>query len=195
MHEPASLTIRSTLALPVKWGTWNLPPLIASTSGSVDQTTCFTPASLAARTAAVACLRSSVPCSQKLVTRKTPCAPSNAASRVSGCPDPLDDFVGEFAMLAWIAAQSAHPELAARPAAHGLPRLPAARLRRSRRSVSCCLLSCSWHYPTRVGLVRVSWRSAVVPSFRASRSAWCVRSSTSHGRHGPWRPCAWRTPS
>src|SRR5712691_7006655 len=82
--NPASRTIRSTLALPVKWGTWNLPPLIASTSGSVDQIKCLTPASLAARTAAVACLSSSVPSSQKLVTRKTPCAPSNAALRVSG---------------------------------------------------------------------------------------------------------------
>ena len=29
MHETASLTIRSILALLVKWGTWNLPPLIA----------------------------------------------------------------------------------------------------------------------------------------------------------------------
>src|SRR5712691_11212311 len=82
--NPASRTIRSTLALPVKWGTWNLPPLIASTSGSVDQMKCLTPASLAARTAAVACLTSSVPGSQLLVTRKTPCAPLNAAARVSG---------------------------------------------------------------------------------------------------------------
>src|SRR5882724_2031111 len=80
----ASFTIRSILALPVKWGTSNLPPLIASTLGSVDQTKCLTPASLAARTAAVACLRSSVPGSRKLVTRKTPCASSNAALRVSG---------------------------------------------------------------------------------------------------------------
>src|SRR5882724_7857711 len=82
--NPASLTIRSILALPVKWGTSNLPPLIASTLGSVDQTKCLTPASLAARTAAVACLSSSVPFSRELVTRKTPCAPSNAALRVSG---------------------------------------------------------------------------------------------------------------
>src|SRR4029077_15914830 len=36
------------------------------------------------RIAAVACLSSSVPFSQKLVTRNTPCAPSNAALRVSG---------------------------------------------------------------------------------------------------------------
>src|SRR5712691_5387014 len=76
--------MRSILALPVKWGTSNLPPLIASTLGSVDQTKCLTPASLAARTAAVACLSSSVPFSRKLVTRKTPCAPSNAVLRVSG---------------------------------------------------------------------------------------------------------------
>src|SRR6266404_4143391 len=82
--KPASLTIRSTLALPVKWGTLNLPPLIASTFGSVDQTKCLTPAVLAARMAAVVCLISSVPFSQKLVTRNTPCAFSNAASRVSG---------------------------------------------------------------------------------------------------------------
>src|SRR5258708_7252674 len=34
--------------------------------------------------AAVACLSSSVPASPKLVTRKTPCAPSNAALSVSG---------------------------------------------------------------------------------------------------------------
>jgi hypothetical protein len=52
----------------VKWGTCNLPLLIASASGSVDQTKCLTPASLAARTAAVACLSSLVPCSWKLVT-------------------------------------------------------------------------------------------------------------------------------
>src|SRR5437763_6625516 len=57
---------------------------MASTLGSVDQTRCLTPASLAARIAAVACLSSLVPSSQKLVTRKTPCAPSNAALRVSG---------------------------------------------------------------------------------------------------------------
>src|SRR5882724_2785565 len=82
--NPASFTIRSILALPVKWGTSNLPPLIASTFGSVDQTKCLTPASLAARTAAVACLSSSAPASRKLVTRKTPCASSNAALRVSG---------------------------------------------------------------------------------------------------------------
>src|SRR6266852_6387127 len=82
--NPASFTIRSILAFPVKCGTWSLPPLIASTSGSVDQTKCLTPASLAARTAAVACLSSSVPFSRKLVTRKTPCASSNAALRVSG---------------------------------------------------------------------------------------------------------------
>src|SRR5438132_7140390 len=82
--NPPSFTIRSILALPVKWGTSNLPPLIASTLGSVDQTKCLTPASLAARTAAVACLSSSVPFSRKLVTRKTPCASSNAALRVSG---------------------------------------------------------------------------------------------------------------
>src|SRR5882672_7348818 len=82
--NPASFTIRSTLALPVKWGTWSLPPLIASTSGRVDQTKCLTLASLAARTAAVAWLTSSVPFSQKLVTRNTPFAPSNAAVRVSG---------------------------------------------------------------------------------------------------------------
>src|SRR5438876_3445519 len=83
--SPASCTTRSILALPVKWGTLNLPPLIASTSGSVDQIKCLTPASLAARIAAVACLRSSAPpCAQKLVTRKTPCAPSNAALSVSG---------------------------------------------------------------------------------------------------------------
>src|SRR5258708_1332263 len=29
--------IRSVLALPEKWGTWNSPPLVASTSDSVDQ--------------------------------------------------------------------------------------------------------------------------------------------------------------
>src|ERR1700687_2747577 len=82
--NPASCTTRSILALPVKWGTLNSPPLIASTSGRVDQIKCLTPASLAARTAAGACLSSSVPASRKLVTRKTPCAPSNAALSVSG---------------------------------------------------------------------------------------------------------------
>src|SRR5438105_9130830 len=82
--NPASFTIRSILALPVKWGTSNLPPLIASTLGRVDQTKCLTPASLAARTAALACLSSLIPASRKLVTRKTPYAPLNAASSVSG---------------------------------------------------------------------------------------------------------------
>src|SRR5882724_3569376 len=82
--NPASFTTESTLAFPVKWGTSNLPPLIASTSGSVDQMKCLTPASLAALTAAVACFSSSVPGSQLLVTRKTPCAPANAALSVSG---------------------------------------------------------------------------------------------------------------
>src|SRR5258708_9718029 len=43
----------------------------------------FNAASLAARTAAVACWTSSVPFSHKLVTRNTPCAPSNAALSVS----------------------------------------------------------------------------------------------------------------
>ncbi len=61
-----------------------MPRLIVSTSGSVDQTKCCTPASLAARTAAVACWSSSAPSSHTLVTRNTPCAPSNAALRVSG---------------------------------------------------------------------------------------------------------------
>src|SRR5258705_2547368 len=82
--NPPSFTTRSILALPVKWGTLNLPPLIASTSGSVDQIKCLPPVSLAARMAAVACLSSSRPASRKLVTRKTPCAPSNAALSVSG---------------------------------------------------------------------------------------------------------------
>src|SRR6266403_1334062 len=82
--NPASFTIGSILALLVKWGTSNLPPLIASTLGSVDQIRCLTPASLAACTAAVACLRSSAPRSPALVTRNTPSAPSNAALRISG---------------------------------------------------------------------------------------------------------------
>src|SRR5258706_10829009 len=82
--NPPSFATRSILALPVKWGTLNLPPLIASTSGRVDQIRCLTPASLAARMAAVAYLISLVPASRKLVTRKTPCAPSNAALSVSG---------------------------------------------------------------------------------------------------------------
>src|SRR6266850_182193 len=84
--NPPPFTTRSTLALPVKWGTLNLPLLIASTSGRVDQIRCLTPASLAARMAAVACLSSSLPASKKLVTRKTPCAPANAALSVSGLP-------------------------------------------------------------------------------------------------------------
>src|SRR5881296_1346853 len=84
VKDAASLTIGSTLALLVKCGTWTLPPLIASTSGSVDQTTCLTPASLAACTAAAPCLRSSVPSSQEVVTRNTPCGPLNAAAMVSG---------------------------------------------------------------------------------------------------------------
>src|ERR1700676_784114 len=87
--NPASFTIRSILALPVKWGTSNLPPLIASTLGSVDQIKCLTPASLAARTAAVACFSSSVPCSQKLVTRKTPCALQTQLSGFRGGRDLL----------------------------------------------------------------------------------------------------------
>src|SRR6266852_4354113 len=83
--NPASCITRSIFALPVKWGTLNLPPLIASTSGRVDQIKWLTPASIAARIAAVACLSSSAPpYAQKLVTRKTPCAPANAALSVSG---------------------------------------------------------------------------------------------------------------
>src|SRR5713226_6861610 len=82
--NPASCTSRSIFALPVKWGTSNLPPLIASTSGSVDQIKCSTPAALAARTAAVPCVNSSVPSCQKLVTKNTPCAPAKAGCRVSG---------------------------------------------------------------------------------------------------------------
>src|SRR6266404_2242440 len=82
--NPPSFTTRSILALPVKWGTLNLPPLIASTSGKVDQIRCLTPAPLAARMAVVAYSISLVPASPKLVTRKTPCAPSKAALSVSG---------------------------------------------------------------------------------------------------------------
>src|SRR6266545_3969906 len=109
-----SFTTRSILALPVKWGTLNLPPLIASTSGSVDQIKCLTPASIAARIAAVACLSSSAPpYAQKLVTRKTPCAPSNAALSVRFVDICLDDFLCEFAMLVGIASQCAHLELSA----------------------------------------------------------------------------------
>src|SRR5882724_3391259 len=74
----------SIFALPLKCGSGKRPPLIASASGSVDQMKCFTPASFAARTALAACRRSSVPGCQKLVTRKTPCAPSRAARIASG---------------------------------------------------------------------------------------------------------------
>src|SRR6267378_890215 len=74
----------SILALPLKCGSGKRPPLIALASGSVDQMKCFTPASFAARTALAACRRSSVPGCQKLVTRKTPCAPSRAARIASG---------------------------------------------------------------------------------------------------------------
>src|SRR6266446_6186408 len=45
---------------------------------------CLTPSALAARTAAVPCANSSVPSNEDVVTRNTPCAPSNAALRVSG---------------------------------------------------------------------------------------------------------------
>ena len=91
-----------------------MPPLIASTLGSVDQTKCLTPASLAARTAAVACLNSSVPFSRKLVTRKTPYAPFECSFECFRAVEiRFDDLVGEFAMLAWIAGQGAHLELAA----------------------------------------------------------------------------------
>src|SRR5712664_3797074 len=81
IRNPGFFHYPINLGLPVKWGTWSLPPLIASTSGSVDQIKCLTPAFLAARTAAVACSTSSVPSSRKLVTRNTPCAPANAAER------------------------------------------------------------------------------------------------------------------
>src|SRR5258706_999749 len=74
----------SIFAFPVKGGGGKRPPLIASASGSVDQMKCFTPAAFAARTAFAACRRSSVPGCQKLVTRKTPCAPSRAARIASG---------------------------------------------------------------------------------------------------------------
>jgi len=58
-----------------------------------------------------------------LVTRKTPYAPLNAALRVSWRSKSAD-FLGEFAMLAWIASQSAYLEivrwLAGRRSAHGI---------------------------------------------------------------------------
>src|SRR5271156_3755184 len=99
--------IGSTLALPVKWGTSNFPSLIASTLGSVDQTKCLTPASLAARTAAVACFTKIG--DQKDAVRRFKCSFKGFRS-AQIC---FDDFVGKFAMLGWISAQGAHFEFAA----------------------------------------------------------------------------------
>lgn len=64
LREAHFLDYPINLGLALKCGRWNVPPLIASTSGKVDQIRCLTRASLAARTAAVACLSSSVPSSQ-----------------------------------------------------------------------------------------------------------------------------------
>jgi len=67
---------------------------------------------LAARTAAVACLSSSVPGSQKLVTRKTPWAYNCGPEGFRAVDVRFDDAVGEPGMLAWMASQSAYLELA-----------------------------------------------------------------------------------
>ena len=48
----------------------------------------------------------------------------------------FDDFVGEFTVLAWIAAQSAHSESAVGLEGAYHPHRPAGRLRRLRQSVS-----------------------------------------------------------
>src|SRR2546428_7352379 len=82
IRKPRVLDYRIDLSLAGKVRNIELAPLIASTSGSVDQTTCLTPASLAACTAAAPCLRSSVPSNEEVVTRNTPYAPLNAAARV-----------------------------------------------------------------------------------------------------------------
>jgi hypothetical protein len=109
------MTIRSTLALPVKGATLNLPPLIASTSGSVDQMKCVTPASKAARTAAAACLPSSASFSQKLVTRNTRCRPEPGGKCLRPIEIGSDDFVAEAGMLTWMAGQRAGREWASVP--------------------------------------------------------------------------------
>src|SRR5713101_520467 len=98
--NPASFTTRSVLALPVKWGTSNLPPLIASTSGSVDQIKCLTPEFFAARTAAVAS------CFPKIGDQEDSVCPFKCSFEclrfVYIC---LDDFLCKFPMLVWIASQ------------------------------------------------------------------------------------------
>jgi len=53
--KPAILHYSIDFGLAGKVGNVELPPLIASTLGKVDQIKCLTPASLAARMAAVAC--------------------------------------------------------------------------------------------------------------------------------------------
>ncbi len=50
LHDPINLGLAG------KVGNVNLPPLMAFPLGSVDQIKCLTPAALAARTAAAACL-------------------------------------------------------------------------------------------------------------------------------------------
>src|SRR5215472_3161237 len=84
--KPAALTAVSTRAFPVKCATLRRPPVSFSQSGSVDQIRCLTPAARAACTAAVPISVSRGICagSQKLVTTKAPCAPSNAEWRLLG---------------------------------------------------------------------------------------------------------------
>src|SRR5712664_3147389 len=84
--KPTLRTTASTCALPLKCITLRRPPLSFSTSGSVDQIRCSTPASRAALTAAapISSSRSPWAGSQKLVTTNAPAAPLNAATRLPG---------------------------------------------------------------------------------------------------------------
>ena len=91
-----------------------MPPLIASTSGSVDQTTVDAGSFRQRVPLAVPCVSSSVPRNQEVGDEKYAMCPCKCSVEgfwtVQIC---FDDFVGEVAMLAWMAGQRAHCELAA----------------------------------------------------------------------------------
>jgi len=87
--KPATFTTRSTLALPVS-GNVELATADRFYSGRVDQIKGVDPGILV-RAHRRCCLLKLVGASVKMVTRKTPCAPSNAALSVSGLSNLLED--------------------------------------------------------------------------------------------------------
>jgi len=122
----------------VKCGTSNLPPLIASTLGSVDQTKCLTTGIFGSAYRRRGLLELSSTCFRKFVTRKTPYAPLNAVfERFRVVQVPFDDLFGELAMLVWIANQGAHLEFAAGLQARNNSASLLPRSTEQRRSASC----------------------------------------------------------